>query len=966
MSWIFNGRAYETVGNTNSDFMIKTKGKIKIQWGDKFIDLVKDGKINTDSDFLNIVKDPESIGKIDGIYYAKSDGSLWIVIGGNKINLKGDIGNVYVSYMAPQDTTLEQKKQAQYNIGLVYKTMADAQAAGITSGFVYIEELKKLLISDGSGDLTEYQVKLPNPITEQLVIAKNDSNNGAVVIIGRGQSNSLNFNNDAQIYYQDNSLIIDSPGSSILLNNAVNIKDDLVKFMSLVKFDKDVTGNMFQSDGATTDKGFRLFYKDEQSTLEVDNLIVRNGIELDEQLYPVKYYQEENVVDDFINENDDGATLESDFILKLDHDFQGEVNDYFCTFVTVNNTDIRGTAEINFKVKEFDPSNKHYIKINELNIITQDEKLKNYLTSTKTLPKLIKNKHIYYMAGSRPVTRIENHNIDMLNVKTIEEESDSKNVNSRLGSVKELEVDVKGKKITDYLTDEQKILGIYSDNALFEDPQIIQPEVYLSESPDIINDINKVNTKIGNINELTINVLGKPIPDLINKKYGIYSDNAVLEDPQIVQPELYVSENPDTINDSNKVNTKIGNINELTVDILGKQVSELTDKEQGVYSDNAVLLKSKIIQPEIFVSESNSISNTTSKIGNINELTVDVLGKSVSELTDKEYGIYSDNAILLKPKIVQPEIFVSESDSINNVTSKIGDISDVSMKNGNIGTYTTKNKGIYSDNAVLEESTFIKTKQYNTEFKNLDGTYPKYEEGWMIPEESDDQTIATTKWVQTHIVPMKEDIKKNRIDIDINANEIKSLWASLNALSDEVREIDIIVEGHSIDITELQNKIEELEDALAQFNPDGTFYSPVVLFSGVLQIIGGDPSKDSLWYASGSTHKKVSIGTISKEGDTDGALVMPLSSSEGTVVITSVMANQGWTTYMDDHFKEGEYQFRENEHGGHWFQTSWKNDTATIREFHQEDRNNCTWQTGNWTDRTANKWSVLIMGYISK
>lgn len=781
MSWVFNGRAYETVGNTNSDFMIKTKGKIKIQWGDKFIDLVKDGKINTDSDFLNSVKDPESIGKTDGIYYAKSDGSLWVVIGGNKINLKGDVGNVYVSYMAPQDTTLEQKKQAQYNIGLVYKTMADAQAAGITSGFVYIEELKKLLISDGSGDLTEYQVKLPNPITEQLVIAKNDSNNGAIVIIGRGQSNSLNFNNDAQIYYQDNSLIIDSPGSSILLNNAVNIKEDLVEFMSLVKFDKDVTGNMFQSDGATADKGFRLFYKDEQSTLEVDNLIVRNGIELDEQLYPVKYYQEENVVADFINENGDGATLESDFILKLDHDFQGEANDYFCTFVTVDSRDIQGTAEINFKVKEFDPNNKHYIKINELSIITQDEKLKDYLSSTKTLPELIKNKHIYYMAGSRPVTRIENHNIDMLNVKTIEEESDSKNVNFRLGSIKELEVDVKGKKITDYLTDEEKILGIYSDNALFEDPQIIQPEIYVSENQDNIPDVNSVNTKIG-------------------------------------------------------------------------------------------------------------------------------------------------------------------------------DISKMSMKNGNISDYTNKNKGIYSDNAVIEESAFIKTKQYNTEFKNLDGTYPKYEENWMIPEESDDQTIATTKWVQTHIVPMKEDIKKNRTDIDINANEIQSLWSALNALGDEVGEVNITVEGNTTDISELESKVAELEELIKSLgNSNGDVNNPVVLASGYISTY--QTSEWTSWNFNGSKKENLSI-TISRD---EGVFTLNVSCSGKTPYLTSVVAQQDncpevpWTT-GDSGSKNGR--------GSHWFATTCANQTARIREYHQYDDNNHSWRSGQWSEYHPTRISITIFGYL--
>ena len=46
------GRSYSQVGNSNSDFLIKTKGQVKIQWGSKFIDLIKDGKINVDSKFI--------------------------------------------------------------------------------------------------------------------------------------------------------------------------------------------------------------------------------------------------------------------------------------------------------------------------------------------------------------------------------------------------------------------------------------------------------------------------------------------------------------------------------------------------------------------------------------------------------------------------------------------------------------------------------------------------------------------------------------------------------------------------------------------------------------------------------------------------------------------------------------------------------------------------------------------------
>lgn len=40
------GRSFDSLGNSSSDLLLKTKGQVKIQWGNKFIDLIKDGNIN--------------------------------------------------------------------------------------------------------------------------------------------------------------------------------------------------------------------------------------------------------------------------------------------------------------------------------------------------------------------------------------------------------------------------------------------------------------------------------------------------------------------------------------------------------------------------------------------------------------------------------------------------------------------------------------------------------------------------------------------------------------------------------------------------------------------------------------------------------------------------------------------------------------------------------------------------------
>lgn len=83
------GRVYETAGSQVQDLLLKTKGEIKIQNGNKFIDLFKDGKLVTENDELfDEVESTDEI-KTNGIYLC--DGSIYIRINDTIVKLNGEI-----------------------------------------------------------------------------------------------------------------------------------------------------------------------------------------------------------------------------------------------------------------------------------------------------------------------------------------------------------------------------------------------------------------------------------------------------------------------------------------------------------------------------------------------------------------------------------------------------------------------------------------------------------------------------------------------------------------------------------------------------------------------------------------------------------------------------------------------------------------------------------------------------------
>lgn len=468
------GNSYSSAGSSSSDYLIKTRGKVKIQIGNKFIDLLKDGKINVDSKF--IFKEKE-VGSKDGIYIIGDgeDAKVIISIGGSQIDLKGEVGTTYVSFLGTQETTPEQKHTALQNIGFLYKNVSDVQSNGLRTGIVYVESEQKLYIVQ-DGQLTQFTIDFPNPYPKQFILSKSDKDKGALVIKGTGIENSLAFDS-LFLYSSGGNTYVDSSGEVYI---RLGEEEKILIGESQVVFSNRVISQTFQSKNATESSGFRLYVDQDESTLEIDNLIVRKASNLSSNsssnLYPKYWYRENNLISGVTEMNDPDNPDQLGYAIDLVYQNAFQVDDSLYTFVSIKNDEGSASDQILLPLKvvvfntesdesddsdESEVDNTIYVNLQQDLISKEDyEKL-----ASADISNLLKFQTIF-LAGRKnpiPLIRRDQQNIDLLTSAGFADEQDIKKVQTRVGNIEELnllgrennkEVPIKG-------------TGIYSSNSCF-------------------------------------------------------------------------------------------------------------------------------------------------------------------------------------------------------------------------------------------------------------------------------------------------------------------------------------------------------------------------------------------------------------------------------------------------------------------------------------------------------------------
>lgn len=244
------GKNYQETGKSSSPLLLRSNGEIKLQWGNKFIDLIKNGKLNSQSDnILFTVSTTNDINK-DGIYLVTKDNSIWFSLNGTILQLS-DSGTTYVSYMTEQKTTAEQKYQALTNIGFYYKTLEEAQQANLTTGIIFNQADNKLYIIK-EGTVTEYQ----NSSSSENLSNLNELRIGDMRIYKDG---TMKINSTELTFYIENNQAITLQNSTILLN----LRTTFYK-------------GLYSATYKQSESGYGLYETDSKSVLEVDSIKWRN------------------------------------------------------------------------------------------------------------------------------------------------------------------------------------------------------------------------------------------------------------------------------------------------------------------------------------------------------------------------------------------------------------------------------------------------------------------------------------------------------------------------------------------------------------------------------------------------------------------------------------------------------------------------------------------------------------------
>lgn len=152
------GKNHEEIGSLDKNLVLQTKGKVKIRYGRKYIDLL-DNNGNINVKIPKILKKVNSKDEIvpDGIYLY--DGDLYANIGEEIIQFTGSVEGDYLIYSSDQELTQEQIEQVWKNLQLnklEELTLNEPLSSINNSGLNYPSDNVMLVFKNGNWQYVTY------------------------------------------------------------------------------------------------------------------------------------------------------------------------------------------------------------------------------------------------------------------------------------------------------------------------------------------------------------------------------------------------------------------------------------------------------------------------------------------------------------------------------------------------------------------------------------------------------------------------------------------------------------------------------------------------------------------------------------------------------------------------------------------------------------------------------------------
>lgn len=307
------GRELVFTGDKDRDLVLQTKGRVKINFGDKFIELFngKNFTVGKQDLITTIDGNTDISNEDDGFYYDKDSGTLYLKIGDEIITIisGGEMKGNFISFKIDQNTlTQDERDLAKKNIGSTYNTQQEALTNNAGNGVVFIKsENKAYILSNGvfypiinnttiNQDQIEGSDESDNYFFDNTVTIDIGGNNGPSLIInGIGDNNSIRFGdeyNNTNIYHTEQGGVINSDNSLTIMvndNRVITVNQGSVDFNAIIKALKGIiTDEIYSSNFVLNESGWGIWIDKStgESYLQVDHII---GAE--EELLPITYQQ---------------------------------------------------------------------------------------------------------------------------------------------------------------------------------------------------------------------------------------------------------------------------------------------------------------------------------------------------------------------------------------------------------------------------------------------------------------------------------------------------------------------------------------------------------------------------------------------------------------------------------------------------------------------------------------------------